>query len=157
MARSLAASIATLAVISATAACVYEVSGDRIAAAQSRYASGTGRIRNVQSMAEIVTVRATWPQPAESADACTPPPAPVAEQKREYFVVTVQFNDAFYIVRAAAEASWNVNPTTFRFGESVQVSVNADEMILDRDDGTDFRGRVIRVQHDARPYVPLLM
>jgi hypothetical protein len=148
----LAASAATLALISATAACAYEVSGDRIAAAQSRYASGTGRIRNVQSVTEIVTVRATWSQPPESVDGCAPPRA--AGQTREYFVVTVQFNDLFYIVRASAEANWNLNPVTFRFGESIQVSVNADEMILDRDDGTDFRGRVIHVQHDDRPYVP---
>ena len=79
MTRAVPALIATLAVVSVASA-----------AAQSRYTSGDGRIRSVQSVTETVTVRAAWPPLA-------------SEHARVYFVVTVRFNHAFYLVRASAD------------------------------------------------------
>ena len=95
----------------------------------SRYSCGTGRIRNVQSVAE---------------------PVPAGHQ---YFLITVQFNGMYYVIRASADVSWNLDPMTLRLDESPSVCVNTVDMVLDRLDGTDFRGRVIRIADHETPLV----
>jgi hypothetical protein len=152
--RSILGSIAVMVVVGAATAGAAAVANNR-GSAQSRYTSGIGRIRNVQTVTEIVTVRDASLRQDRDTDG-DPRATSVSELRREYFVVTVQFKDAFYLVRASADTSWNLNPVTFRYDESIAVSVSADGMILDRGDGTDFRGRVIRVQYDERPFVPPL-
>ena len=118
----------------------------------SRYACGTGRIRSVQSVAEPVP--AAWRQrPTESADAGGAVRLD-SERSHQYFVVTIQFNSMYYVIRAAVDVSWNLDPMTFRLDESTGVCVSAAEMVLDRFDGTDFRGRVIRVADHEPPFLP---
>jgi hypothetical protein len=127
--------------------------GPGVGEASSQYSCGAGRIRDVESVTEVVIVRPAWRRPGESAATTAPGPV-TAEHAHDHFVVTVRFNGAYYTIRAAADASWNLNPMTFRFDESIDVCVNAAEMVLDRLDGTDFRGLVIRVQTDEPPAVP---
>jgi hypothetical protein len=121
-------------------------------APSSLYRCGTGQIRDVRSVSKVVTTRAAWAPPGSD-----PPPGPVPlqwERKQEYFEVTVRLNGAYYVIRASSDASWNLNPMTFRFREYIDACANASEMVIDRLDGTDFRGRVVSVRQNEAPFIP---
>jgi hypothetical protein len=145
--------LVALSVVGVTAVSPVRADGQSLAGDSSRYSCGTGRIRNVELVTTPTTVRAAWLRPAASVEPVTSVLLH-AEPTPDYFVVTVQFTGLFYVIRASADASWNSKPMAFRFDESIGVCVNAAEMVLDRLDGTDFRGRVIRVGRDEAPFVP---
>jgi len=144
------ASVALFVALSLAAAPASETHmGGQSGVDSSRYSCGTGRIRNVQSIGEPVP--ATWRQrPTESAVAVL---RSESEPGHQYFLITVQFNGMHYVIRASADVSWNLDPMTFRLDESTGVCVNTGDMVLDRLDGTDFRGRVIRVADHETPFV----
>jgi hypothetical protein len=115
----------------------------------SVYTCGTARIRKVMTISGAADVSDAFGQLDQSASDAA---ASTADRQVGFFMVTVQFDGRFYVIRARTNVSWNLNPLTLGRDESLSVCVNATEMVLDRGDGSDFRGKVIRIQRDAAPF-----
>ena len=116
----------------------------------SQYTCGTGRVREVTTISEVADVSDASRQPDHSASDSAD--SPDDWQLVGTFIVTVDFEGRFYVIRARANDSWNLDPLTLRLDESVSACVNATEMVLDRGDGTDFKGKVLRIQRDVVPF-----
>ena len=116
----------------------------------SRYKCGTGRVGKVATLREVANE--AFKQSGQPASELTD----TSDDWRRvrWFLLTVQFEGRFYVIRARANDSWNLNPLSLRRGESLSVCVNATEMVLDRGDGTDFRGKVIRIQREVADALP---
>ncbi len=101
--------------------------------AQTLFSCGQGSVRRVQSITEESAGRAVGLEPRSDHDL-----------RRSYLVV-VQLNDLVYTGRSSADVAWNFDPTSLVIGQEVSVCANDTLMVLDRQDGTDYRARVVSI------------
>jgi hypothetical protein len=100
----------------------------------------------VHQVSEPTATRTFAPLPGEDGELLLLDAA--AERKRDgYFLVTVELNGTVYTGRAKADAAENFDPATLATSEMIAACINDTQMVLDRLDGTDFRARVVRVEH----------
>ena len=121
------------------------------AEAQSLYTCGEGTVRQI----EIIPGHENVPVVIELSDADADEGSMVTEivieKKPDAYVVTVQLRDVVYTGRSSADVPWNLDPRTLTKDQTIQVCANSREMVLDRLDGTDYRGAIVSTSVEIAP------
>ena len=116
--------------------------------AQTLYTCGEGIVRSIQTSAETI-VRApalVKPDPHGEPQLVVDLPR---EETRHVYLVTVELFKVLYTGRASSDQSWNLDPAQLPRNEVISMCANGEQIVLDRQDGTDFRARVVRVRYLA--------
>ncbi len=109
------------------------------AAAQTRYTCGSGVVRAVASVTETVVRETTTTERDEAGDVMAIVLAPEQRQRRS-LVVTVQLGDRLYTSAPAGDPNGTLDLLRLADGDAIDVCVNGVQIVLERQDCTDYRG-----------------
>jgi hypothetical protein len=113
--------------------------------AQPLYTCGQGAVLSVQLVTEITTTKTYGALPGDEEGGFVELGSD--EKKDSFYLVTVELGGTAYTGKARSDASGNFDPRSLGNGEPIAACINDMQMVLDRLDGTDFRAKVVRIEH----------
>jgi hypothetical protein len=113
------------------------------ASAQPAWACGSGTVRSIEAIDEVVT-RETISTERAGDGGVVPFVARTDTQHRRSYVLTAQLGDVLYTSESTGDPHGTLDLLQMVAGDPIEMCVSATQMIVEGPNGTDYRAPVVR-------------